>query len=60
MQFLFPAVDLYLYKSTIRPYIHVWTGAPNCYLELLDKLQKWICQTVGHLLAAYLEPLAYP
>ena len=21
---------------------HVWAGAPNCYLELLDKLQKWI------------------
>ena len=37
-------VALYLYKSTIHPCIkycfHVWTGAPSCYLELLDKLQK--------------------
>ena len=34
-------------------------GAPNCYLELFDKLQKQICRTVGPLLAASLEPLAY-
>ena len=26
---------------------HIWAGAPNCYLELLDKLQKQICKTVG-------------
>ena len=30
---------------------HIWTGAPSCYLELLDKLQK--------ALAASLEPLAH-
>ena len=36
---------------------HVWTGAPNCYLELLDKLQKWICRAVGPSLAISLEPL---
>ena len=23
---------------------HVWAGAPSCYLELLDKLQKQICR----------------
>ena len=44
MKFLSPEVALYLYKSTIRPYMeyccHVWAGAPSCYLELLDKLQK--------------------
>ena len=39
---------------------HVWAGAPSCYLELLDKLQKWICRTVGPSLAASLEPLAHP
>ena len=51
MKFLSPEVALYLYKSTIRPCMecscHVWAGAPSCYLELLDKLQKPICRTVG-------------
>ena len=63
MKFLSPEVALYLYKSTIRPCMeyccHVWAGAPSCYLELLDKLQKWICRTVGPSLAASLEPLAH-
>ena len=64
MKFLSPEVALYLYKSTIRPCMeyccHVWAGAPSCYLELLDKLQKWIRRTVGPALAAPLEPLAHP
>ena len=38
---------------------HVRAGAPSCYLELLDKLQKQICRTVGPSLAASLEPLAH-
>ena len=38
---------------------HVWAGAPSCYLELLDKLQKWICRTVGPSLGTSLEPLAH-
>ena len=38
---------------------HVWAGVPNCYLQMLDKLQKWICRSVSPLLAASLEPLAY-
>ena len=63
MKFLPPEVALYLYKSTIRPCMenccHVWAGAPNCYLELLDKLQKWIWRTVGPSLAASLQPLAH-
>ena len=63
MKFLSPEVALYLYKSTIRPCMeyccHVWAGAPSCCLELLDKLQKWICRTVGPSLAASLEPLAH-
>ena len=62
MKFLFPEVTLYLHKSTIRPCMeyccHVWSGAPSCYLELLDKRQKRICRTVGPLLAASLKPLA--
>ena len=60
MKFLSPEVALYLYKSTIRLCMeyccHVWAGAPSCYLELLDKLQKWICRTVGPSLATSLEP----
>ena len=38
---------------------HIWAGAPSCYLELLDKLQKQIYRTVGPSLAASLEPLAH-
>ena len=63
MKFLSPEVALYLYKSTIRPCMeyccHVWAGAPSCYLDLLDKLQKRICRNVGPSLAASLEPLAH-
>ena len=58
-----PEVALYLYKSTIRPCMeyccHVWAGAPSCYLDLLDKLQKRICRIVGPSLAGSLEPLAH-
>ena len=63
MKFLSPEVALYLYKSTILPCMeyccHVWAGAPSCYLDLLDKLQKWIYWIVGPSLAASLEPLAH-
>ena len=38
---------------------HVRTGAPSCYLELLDKVQKRICRTAGPSLVASLEPLAH-
>ena len=62
MRFLSHEVALYLYKSTIQPCteycVHIWAGTPSCYLELLDKLQKQICRTVGPSLAASLEPLA--
>ena len=44
MKFLSQEVPLYFYKFTIHPCMeyccHVWAGALNCYLELLDKLQK--------------------
>ena len=63
MKFLSPEVALYLYQSTIRPCMeyccHVWAGAPSSYLELLDKLQKQICRTVGPSLVASLEPLVH-
>ena len=38
---------------------HIWAGAPSCYLELLDKLQKRICRTASPSLATSLEPLAH-
>ena len=61
MKFLSPEFALYLFKSTIRPCMeyccHVCAGAPSCYLELLDKLQKWICRAVVPSLAACLKSL---
>ena len=63
MKFLSSEVALYLYKSIIRPCMeyccHIWAGAPICFLELLYKLQKRICRTVGPSLAASLKPLAH-
>ena len=63
MKFLSPEVALYLYKSTIRPCMeyccHVWAGAPSCYLDLLDKLQKRICRIVGPSFTVSLGPLAH-
>ena len=63
MKFLSLRVVLYLYKSTICPSmeycIYIWTIAPNCYLEFLNKLQKRICRTVGPSLAVSLEPLTH-
>ena len=64
VKFLSPEIALYLYKSTTicscKEYCcHTWAGAPSCYLELLDKLQRQICRTVGPSLAPSLEPLAH-
>ena len=62
MKFLSPEVALYLYKSTIFPYMeycyHVWAGAPSCHFKLLDKLENRLCRAVGPSLAASLEPVA--
>ena len=63
MRFLSHEVALYLHKATIWPCMkyccHHWAGVPSCYLELLDKLYKQICMTVGPSHAAFLEPLAH-
>ena len=49
-------VALYFYTSIILPYLkyccHTWAGAPNCFLDMLHKLQKWIWRTVDLTLAA--------
>ena len=48
VKFLSPEIALYFYKCNIRPcieyYCHLWTGACSCYLDLLNKLKKWICR----------------
>ena len=63
MNFLSLKVALYLCKYTNWPCMeyccHVWACAPSRYLELLGKLQKWICGFVGPCLATSLEPLAH-
>ena len=38
---------------------NVWAGAPSCYLEVLDKLQKWICRTGGPSFVTSVEPLTH-
>ena len=63
LKFLSLKVALYLYKSTIcfcmEYCCHTWAGAPSCCLELLGKLKKRICGTVGPSLAVSIEPLAH-
>ena len=50
LRFLLPCIEYYC---------HVWTGASSSYFELLDRLHKRICRTVGSSLAASLEPFAH-
>ena len=38
---------------------HVWDVDPSYFLDMLDKLQKRICGTVGHKLAGGFESYAY-
>ena len=38
---------------------HVWAGVPSCWVELLDKLHKRICRTVGPSFAASLELIVH-
>ena len=38
---------------------HVWAGAPSCYLEMSDELQKRMRRTVGPSLTASFESLAH-
>ena len=47
MKDFFSEVALYLYKSTIKPSMTVWAGAPSWYLDMVGKLQKRVYRTVG-------------
>ena len=62
MKFLSFEVALY-YQSIIQPFMkycyHVWAGALNCYLDMLDKLQKQACGAISPSLVSPLETLAY-
>ena len=61
--FLSPELVVHLCKSTIQPCMvycfHAWTDAHSCYLEFLDRLQKWKCRTVGTSLDTSLEPFTH-
>ena len=63
MKFLWSEVAFYLDKSTMRScmeyWCHVWADTPSYYLDILDKLQKPVCRTVGPLSASTLEPLGH-
>ena len=63
IKFFSPEVALFFYKSTIHLFMeyccHIWASAPSCYLELLEKLQKSICRTLGPSLAASLQHLTH-
>ena len=63
VKFFSSEVALYLCKCTIQSCMehccYICSGAPDCYFELLDKLQKWICRTVSPSLTGSLEPLAH-
>ena len=51
MKLLSPELPLYPYQFIIPPFskysCYVWAGAYTCYLHMLFKLQKQVCQTVG-------------
>ena len=50
VKLLFPKVAPYLYKSIKQPwteyYCYARAGAPSCYLDILDTIQKWAFRTV--------------
>ena len=54
MKFLSPEVALYLYKCVMRPYLeyccHIWTGAPSCYLGMLNYRNGYVGLLVLYLL----------
>ena len=62
-KFIPPSALLYLYKTSIRPLIeccsHIWAGAPDCYLRMLDKVQRRLCYLVGEDLAVSLDSLGH-
>lgn len=60
--YLPPQTVCYLYKSTIRPLMeyccHLWAGAPQTHLNLLDRVEKRARNLMGNKLANELQPLS--
>ena len=61
--YLSPEAILHLYKTIVRPCMeyccHLWSGAPACYLDLLDRIQRRVENIIGPTLASKLQPLAH-
>ena len=60
--YLPPQTVCYLYKSTIRPLMeyccHLWAGAPQTHLNLLERVEKRVKNLMGEKLASKLQPLS--
>ena len=63
VKFLSAKGTFYLFKSTIQLCMkyccHVWACAPSCYLDMLHRLQKWVCRAVGPTLSVSVEPVGH-
>ena len=56
---LLVASSILLGQKTNGILLSCWGLCFQLLLGILDKLQKWICRTIGPSLIAYLEPLAH-
>lgn len=63
MKFFSDEVSLYICKSNIWPCMEycsqTWLGAPSYYQDIIDKLQKNLCRTVGLTPGVFLESLGH-
>ena len=63
IKFFSDEVSLYICKSNIWPCMEycsqIWLGAPSYYSDIIDKLQKRVCRTVGLTHTVFLESLGH-
>ena len=52
-------ITIYLPYGLDEILLSCLTGAPNCYLEMLDKVHKSMCRTVDPSLSAFFESSAH-
>ena len=43
----------------MKYYFLAWAGASSCNLDMLDKLEKWVCGTVRLTLTSFPKELAH-